>query len=287
MKVLVTGATGGLGELVVNSLVSKHITVIATSRDDTKAKKAGFYDKVIYKPYDINSRDERDLFRYFEEPDALIHLAWEKLNEYRSPEHLSSILESHKAFVANLVNNGLKNITGVGTCYEYGIREGLLEETLPAKPVLPYSQAKNFFREYLEAEKSKHGFSFKWIRLFYVFGEVKERKNLYTLILNAVKNGDVLFNMSSGEQVRDFLSPTQMAECIVKVALQDEVQGVINGCSGVPVKLKEFILAFLEKNNFKLKLNLGFYPYADYEPMNSWGSVNKLNQATDQNKFEN
>jgi uncharacterized protein YbjT (DUF2867 family) len=33
MKVLVTGATGGLGTLIVNSLLSRGVKVIATSRD--------------------------------------------------------------------------------------------------------------------------------------------------------------------------------------------------------------------------------------------------------------
>jgi len=280
MKVLVTGATGGLGELVVNNLLSRGITVIASSRNEDKAKKSAFYTKVIYKPYVIGENINTDLFSYFEKPDALIHLAWEKLNEYKNEEHLTSILENHKKFVSNLFANGLKDFTGVGTCYEYGIREGILEEAMPASPVLPYPEAKNRFREFCEQERLKYGFSFKWIRIFYVFGEVRERKNLYTLILNAVRNNDKLFNMSGGEQVRDFLTPEEIAANIVKIALQTKVDGIINCCSGIPVKLKDFVTDFLARNNYKLDLNFGFYPYVDYEPMVTWGSVKKLKSIT-------
>ena len=277
MKVLVTGATGGLGELVVNDLLARGVTVIATSRDAQKAKASSFYEKVIYRPYEIGSRSVVGLYSYFEHPDACIHLAWEKLNEYRNEAHLTSILEGHKAFISGLLKQGLKDFTGIGTCYEYGLREGMLEESLPSEPVMPYPQAKNLLREYLEGEKSKYDFSFKWVRLFYIFGAVKERKNLYTLIVEAVKKGDRSFNMSGGEQVRDFLTPEQMADRIVRIALQKNVEGIINCCSGVPVKLRDFVHDFLKKNKFGITLNLGFYPYADYEPMESWGSVKKLN----------
>jgi nucleoside-diphosphate-sugar epimerase len=278
MKVLVTGATGGLGLLVVEKLLKMGHTVITTSRNTEKAKAASFFNQVTHKPYEISSSSNlENLFEYFEQPEALIHLAWEKLNDYKNQEHLSSILTGHKQFLNNLINNGLKDLTVVGTCYEYGLIEGELEESMQANPTMPYPQAKNLLRLYLEEYKKEREFSLKWLRVFYVFGEIKERKNLYTHLVSAITNKDKIFNMSGGEQVRDFLSPDQIAGTITDVAQQHEVVGVINCCSGQPVKLKEFVQDFLNKNNYQLTLNLGFYPYPDYEPMNTWGSIKKLN----------
>jgi len=68
----------------------------------------------------------------------------------------------------------------------------------------------------------------------------------------------------------------EIAERIVKIALQNKTLGVINCCSGKPVKLKDFVNDFLNKNGYKIKLNLGVFPYADYEPMETWGDVTKL-----------
>jgi dTDP-6-deoxy-L-talose 4-dehydrogenase (NAD+) len=51
---------------------------------------------------------------------------------------------------------------------------------------------------------------------------------------------------------------------------------VINCCSGEPVTVKAFVENYLEKQNKKISLNLGFYPYPDYEPMRFWGDVTKL-----------
>ncbi|MCC6371051.1 MAG: NAD(P)-dependent oxidoreductase [Bacteroidia bacterium] len=277
MKVLVTGATGGLGSLVVENLLLSGHTVIATSRNAEKAAQCSFYSKVTYKAFDISAPISTNLYEYYGQPDLLIHLAWEKLNEYKNEAHLGEILTQHKLFLDNLLQNGLKDLTVVGTCYEYGLQEGELEESMTTMPTMPYPQAKNLLRQHLEELNHKIYFNLKWIRVFYVFGEIKERKNLYTLLLAAIKNGDKTFNMSGGEQTRDFLSPAQIAGIIGKTALQNKVLGIVNCCSGKPVVLKEFIRHFLEINNYSIQLNLGHYPYPDYEPMHTWGSAKKLN----------
>jgi nucleoside-diphosphate-sugar epimerase len=229
----------------------------------------------------MDSRSEKNLYEYFDKPDAMIHCAWEKLGaaEYKNSIHTTDILDKHKLFVHNLIKNGLKDITVIGSCYEYGLTEGVLKEDMPSKPTVEYSIAKNLLREYIEQEFSGTQGQVKWVRVFYVFGEVKGRKNLYTQLVEAIQRGDKTFNMSGGEQIRDFLSSEQIADIIAQISLQKKTTGIINCCSGRPVRLKDYINDFLEKNNYKIELNFGFYPYPDYEPMWTWGSVDKLNAA--------
>lgn len=128
----------------------------------------------------------------------------------------------------------------------------------------------------MEQLKHEYNYTLKWIRVFYVFGEIYGRKNLYTLLNEAIENNTETFNMSGGEQIRDFLTPLEIAERIVDVSLQNKITGIINCCSGNPVKLKDFVQEYLNSKKSNLKLNLGFYPYATYEPMETWGSVQKL-----------
>lgn len=277
MKILVTGATGGLGRLVIPQLLKAGHQVVATSTSVQKATELPFFKDVTYISYNINAQNVGNLFTFFQCPDLVIHLAWEKLNEYKNQEHLTTILQTHKAFAFNLLSNGLKDFTVVGTCYEYGLTEGELTEAQIAQPTLPYPKAKLALKEYIDSLKNEYDFSFKWIRVFYVFGEIYGRKNLYTLLTEAIANQQKTFNMSGGEQIRDFLTPLEIAQNIAQIATQQKVTGIINCCSGKPVKLKNFVLDYLSQNNYSMLLNLGFYPYADYEPMETWGSVTKLN----------
>ena len=100
--------------------------------------------------------------------------------------------------------------------------------------------------------------------------------SLLSQLDRALVNGDAVFNMSGGEQVRDYLPVEKVAENIVKIALQQNVTGIINCCSGKGITVKEFVENYLKEKNKTITLNLGYYPYADYEPMSFWGDDRKL-----------
>jgi nucleoside-diphosphate-sugar epimerase len=166
MKILVTGASGGLGRLIIPRLLDLGHEVIATSKSLEKAKELDFFDKVTYLPFDISKPTRTNLFYYFQQPDSVIHLAWDKLNDYRSEDHTNIILEHHKAFVYNLISNGLKDFNGVGTCYEYGLIEGELNESMNGAPVLPYPTGKKMLLDFITDLQQEFQFTLKWIRVF-------------------------------------------------------------------------------------------------------------------------
>ena len=178
----------------------------------------------------------------------------------------------------NLISNGLKDITLTGTCLEYGMQEGCMSEDMPVYPSNPYAIAKDELRKYMEALQQQHSFSFKWIRLFYMYGKGQNQNTLLSQLDKALQNGEIVFNMSGGEQTRDYLPVEKVAENIVNIALQNNVEGIINCCSGIPVTIKEFVEAYLQATGKMIKLNLGYYPYTNYEPMHFGGSTEKLNE---------
>jgi len=280
MKVLITGATGFIGNYVIEELLKYNVEIVATSSNEEKAKQQLWFDNVKYIPFDFNHFDlTTNYFLYFNEPDVAIHLAWEGLPNYKSSFHTEKNLPIHKAFLKNLITNGLKDLTVTGTCLEYGMQEGCLSEDMPALPSNPYSTAKNELRKSIEEFQHEYSFSFKWIRLFYMYGEGQNENSLLSQLDKALANNDKVFNMSKGEQTRDYLPVETVAEYIVKIALQKNVDGIINCCSSVPISIKEFVEAYLKETGKSIKLNLGYYPYTDYEPMHFWGSAEKLKKA--------
>ena len=276
-KVLVTGATGFIGNYVVETLLKQGYNVIATSSDETKAATANWYHKVQYIPFNLNEFDNSvNYFTYLDQPDMLIHLAWEGLPNYKADFHLTKNLPLQKDFLQNLIEHGLRDITVTGTCFEYGMKEGCLSEDMECEPANAYAIAKNALRLALEQLTAEYNCSFKWIRLFYMYGKGQSPKSLISQLDKAIENGDAVFNMSGGEQVRDFLPVEEVASNIVTIASQQQVTGIINCCSGKPVTVKEFVLEYLAAINKNIQLKLGYYPYSDYEAIRFWGDNEKL-----------
>lgn len=82
--------------------------------------------------------------------------------------------------------------------------------------------------------------------------------------------------MSGGEQVGDFLPVEKAAEYLEKISNQNIYTGIINCCSGIPVKLIDFVENYFKSRNYSIHLNTGYYPYKDYEPMVFYGNNGKL-----------
>ena len=276
--ILVTGATGFIGNYVVEELLRAGYAVIASSAHEQHARTRTWFGKVDrYIPFDLAGfHPETNYYRLFGEPDRLLHLAWEGLPNYRSSFHLDTNLPRHAAFLKNLVSHGLKDVSVTGTCFEYGMQDGCLAETLPAEPQNPYGQAKNNLRIFLEDLQGHYPFVLKWVRLFYMYGRGQSPNSLFSQLDKALTDQEKVFNMSGGEQVRDFLPVETVAEYLVKVAGQQKITGIINCCSGQPVTVRQWVENFLKQRHQSISLNLGYYGYPDYEPMRFWGDASKL-----------
>lgn len=287
-KVLVTGASGFVGNYVVQQLLRMNCSVIATSVNEQKARQYPWFDLVRYIPFDFREFTAgTDCFSVFERPDKLVHLAWEGLPNYKSLFHMEENLPRHFAFLKNMVRGGLVDLTVTGTCLEYGLQEGALSEDMPCFPSNPYAIAKDSLRKFLEELNKAHPFNFKWIRLFYLYGKGQNPNSLLSQLDKAVAAGEPVFNMSGGEQVRDYLPVEKVALIIANAALQQSVSGIINCCSGQPVSIRKFTEDYCREKNISIKLNLGSYPYTDYEPMRFWGDPEKLERMMQQQEQVN
>lgn len=280
MKVLVTGSTGFIGRHVVSSLLERNLDIVATSRDEKKARNIDWYDHVKYIPYDIYNKNN-DLFSLFECPDTIIHLAWDGLPNYKSSFHVEKTLPANCHFLKNFLDGGVKKMVVTGTCYEYGMQCGCLSEDTATMPVTQYGLAKDTLRKYLEMVIPEYTTSLNWIRLFYLHGNGQNENSLIPQLKRAILLGDRIFNMSGGEQLRDYLPVETVAEYICRIALQTEITGVLNCCSGKPISIRRLVEKVISEMNSNIVLNMGYYPYPDYEPLAFWGDVSRLKSIGD------
>jgi nucleoside-diphosphate-sugar epimerase len=278
VKILVTGATGFIGQYVIKELLKNSDNyIIATSSNDEGLSNIFINPRVKKIALNIFDYDlSLDLYDYFEKPDLLIHLAWHGLPNYQQEFHFAKNLPFDTRFLMNLIDCGLRDITVTGTCFEYGMQVGKLDESMESIPSNYYALAKDSLRRFLEIYTKDKNICFKWARLFYMYGNGQNPNSLISQLDKAIFENHSEFNMSGGEQIRDYLPVEDVARYIGKIALQKKVTGIINICSGNPQKLIDFINCYLLKKNKMIKLNLGYFNYSDIEPMWFWGDNSKL-----------
>ena len=221
--------------------------------------------------------DAQSAYERMGKPDTLLHLAWGGLPNYTALRHFEEELPRQYRFLKALITDGLRRLVVVGTCFEYGLQSGKLCEDTPCFPVTPYGLAKHTLRQQLEFLGRDIPFELVWARLFYTFGSGQSPKSLYTQFNDAISRGDSSFAMSGGEQIRDYLPVSEVAGALVAVALAAHI-GVVNICSGRPVSVRRLVEQWINDRNATIRLDLGRYPYPEYEPLAFWGDNTKLNR---------
>jgi nucleoside-diphosphate-sugar epimerase len=276
MKVAVTGATGFVGRHVVAELERLGLSPTLACRSPSKIPpQVASHDVVAF---DLNA-PPADPFDTMGRPDVLIHLAWGGLPHYESLHHFEDELPSHYRFLKAMVTGGLGNLLVAGTCFEYGLQSGPLAEDLEARPHNPYAYAKNALRIQLQYLQRERAFALTWPRLFYLYGSGQSGTSLFSQLSAAVERGDATFNMSGGEQLRDYLPVAEAARHIVALALNGRNNGIVNVCSAKPVSVRSLVERWIEENGWSIGLNRGYYPYPDHEPMAFWGDRQKMDRC--------
>ena len=273
MKVAVTGATGFIGRHVLSELVSHAVDVVAVVRGISPVN--SIRNDIDMVQVDLDCPPP-NVFDVMGRPDVLIHLAWGGLPNYRSLHHFEHELPMHYRFLSGLVRSGLSGLVVPGTCFEYGMQSGQLSETMETHPANPYGFAKDTLRRQLQYLRKSQPFILTWTRLFYLYGDGQAESSLLPQLKRAVEQGYEVFNMSGGEQLRDYLSVTDVAKNLVTLALNRADIGIVNISSGKPISVRKLVEGWIDENQWNINLNLGHYPYPDYEPLAFWGDRGKL-----------
>lgn len=274
MKIAVTGASGYIGSHVVTQLLEEGHHVVAVDLNYENVDQRAERSQV-----NIFS-GSNTIYKDLGEPDVCIHLAWKDGFSHNSHAHLEN-LSAHYVFIKNLILGGLPHLAVMGTMHEIGYYEGAVEETTPTNPRSNYGIAKNALREAVALLCEADDVTFQWIRAFYILGDDKRNNSIFSKICDLEMQGMKTFPFVSGKNKCDFLDVNELAYQIVSTITQNEINGIINCCSGKPVSLADKVLEFIKENNFSIKPDFGKFPERDYDSPAIWGDDTKIKQIMD------
>jgi len=274
MKIAITGATGFLGRHFYRNPALFSHELILVDRDEKSESTLPDRNKSRFFRMDIASAGN-DAFERLGSPDLLIHLAWGELNNFQSPGHMTRELPVHYNFLNHMVHGGLRRMMVLGTCFEYGLQNGALDENQPCHPATWYGLAKYALLRQLEFLQKEHAFELLWPRLFYMYGEGQSANSIYPQLMRAIATGDAEFRMSDGEQIRDYMPVDELVDKLCRLAISSRT-GVVNVCSGKPVSLRKQVENWIAEKKSLIQLRLGHYPHRDFEPLAFWGNNKKM-----------
>ena len=279
MKILVTGANGYLGTGIVRKLIKRGVDVVATDF------KVDNIDKLTEKKA-CNLFEIENPYDFFGKPDVLLHLAWRNGFIHYSPTHIID-LPRHFEFIKNFCESGCKQIAVMGSMHEIGFFEGCINENTPCRPITPYGISKNALRELTQMLCEQNNNIFQWLRGFYIVGNSKNGSSVFSKIVSSAEEGKKEFPFTMGKNQYDFIDYDRFCDNVASVVSQNQINGVINICSGFPERLSNRVERFIKDNNFTIKLNYGAFPDRPYDSKAIWGDNKKLEEILEREKNEN
>lgn len=276
MNVLITGANGFIGSHLVTELLDRGHYVTAVDLDNKNID-----TRAVFKKDDLFSLD----FTKQNLPDAVIHLAWRDGFNHYAFSHIDNVIK-HFYFIKSVIDAGVKSVSVMGTAHEIGYHEGKIDENTPCNPLSFYGIAKNALRQLIFAYAKDKPVSVKWLRAFYITGDDRLNHSVFTKILDAAENGQKEFPFTKGTNQFDFIDIHDLARQIAAASVQNDVDGIINVCSGEPVALKDKAEEFIKQHHLDIQLKLGVFPQRRYDSPVVYGDNAKILQILEKEKSD-
>ena len=258
--VLLTGGTGFVGRQVLRALAEAGARVRLVVREGSESR-LGHHSAIesVIRTKDLFRESTEWWAEALDGVETVIHVAWyvEAGKYLQSPENIVC-LEGTLRMAQAAALAGVRRFVGVGTCFEYDISAGMLATDTPLRPVSPYAGAKAATFLALSQWLPLHRIDFAWCRLFYLFGEGEDERRLVPYLRAQLAAGSPV-ELTSGNQIRDFLDVREAGRQIAEIALGDGT-GPANICSGIPVTVRQMAERIADEYGRRDLLRFGARP---------------------------
>lgn len=246
-RILIVGASGFVGRALLRAVSGREdITAIAGVRDPENISDAGVESKII----DITRPEE--LARAVSEvrPDIVINAAAYGVRPGQQESGAAMRINTLGAvhlLEAAAVAGGAGRFIQLGSCSEYGNREGTVHEDMAPAPSTLYGSTKAAATVLVRERGAALGMDTLILRLFNLWGEGEPAHRLFPDLVAACRNRLTL-ELTDGRQIKDYSYVGDVAEWVIELARKPGRldAGVVNVGSGRAMPLREFVLQIAE-----------------------------------------
>lgn len=277
-KVIVTGGQGFLGSHLVKALLERQAQVYVLDM-------AAVSNLSTVNYYQINLLDYtalRDCVANIQ-PDFVYHLA-ASLNRTRDFAEAHALLNTNLNGTVNLLNAlcgvPYQKLIYVSTSEVYGGNNitAPFKEDSNFIPASPYALSKYCAEVAIQTFSEIYIKNYTILRLFNFFGPGLPNHFFISQLIEKLKmNAD--FDMTKGEQKRDFLYIKDVISALLLAQSSKANQGVFNVCSGQGACIKDIALELKSVLNSASHINFGALNYRNNEVWNMIGNHSKIKET--------
>ena len=271
-RILVTGGSGFIGRATIAAMDARTFEIHATYFENTA--KLGS-DHVAWHPLQLMDPDAVSALLKRVRPTHLVSLAWYTgdRGHFAMPENIDwvrSTLHLTQAFVAN----GGRRAVYAGTYGEYGVAEGILDETVKPAPASLYAICKDALHRIIAGYAPLMEFTYSWARIFSVYGphDAPYRVVPYALGRLLARHEALL---TEGRQVRDFIHVADVGRALASIAGSD-LTGPVNVGSGEGHAVRDVVQWLGEATGGSQHLRFGAVKQAPGETQRIVADVSRL-----------
>ena len=267
-NIFVTGGTGFIGSYFLKEALKERFNLFCIRRENSKTK-----IKLKKSPIWISGELGDNFKEHLSSIDTLVHIAAVGVSpQVASKDNLLkyNIILPYRLFL-DAINMGIKKFIVIGTYAEYGLsgnNYNFIPENALLQPTSSYAASKSAFLQLLYSLSEEEKLKIIYSRIFSAYGEGQNENNFWPALKKAALSGKD-FNMTQGEQIRDFIHVNEVAKKLVsqlkKIEEIPEGISLKNVGSGMGISLKDFALKNWVKWNARGKIKFGSIGYRTNE----------------------
>jgi nucleoside-diphosphate-sugar epimerase len=281
-RILITGGGGYLGSKLAEVLAktSAVVFLLDTCFNETAESLLIKRSNVSRLEGNLLNQEELDRLVSISKPDLIFHFA-AILNRERDFSEYNILYNVNVQGTLHLLES-LKNQNYIGFYFSsssevYGNANlsPFREDQYPS-PASPYSLTKLMAEHLISTYSQIYNKPYTILRLFNFHGPKMPKSFFLSHLEHALLN-DLPFEMTEGQQKRDFLHVDDLVLLVLQVAMRAQSNGqIINICSGQGVSIRSLAEKIAEKMQKQHLLRIGVLPYRTNEIWEMFGDNTKL-----------